>query len=177
MTGRKPKPSALHDLEGTRNRRKNNEPQPSGIPTCPKHLDKAGQAEWKRISAELLSLGLLTAVDRAALAAYCATWSRWINAEQNIQKLGAVIKSPKSGYPVQNPYVGIANTSLDQMRKFLVEFGMTPASRSRLSVADGYDKSEDAFETFMKGIGGADITYGNSYPTDHGQKNIRGKST
>jgi hypothetical protein len=73
--------------------------------------------------------------------------------------------------------VGIANTSLDQMRKFLVEFGMTPASRSRLSVADGDDKNEDAFETFMKGIGGADITYGNSDPTDHGQKNIRGKST
>lgn len=157
MAGRRPKPTALKELEGNPGKRRLNaeEPKPSGIPTCPKHLDKSAKAEWKRISRELITLGLLTSVDRAALAAYCSAWSRWISAEENVQKFGAVIKSPKSGYPVQNPYIGISNTALDQMRKFLIEFGMTPASRSRLHVSDPGEIA-DPFEQFMKGIGAAD---------------------
>jgi P27 family predicted phage terminase small subunit len=119
-------------------------------------LDDAAKLEWKRVSAELVSLNLLTSVDRAALAAYCASWSRWMDAETNVQKYGAVIKSPKSGFPIQNPYVGIANTALDQMRKFLIEFGMTPASRSRIQVASS--SGDDAFTEFMQGIGADDIT-------------------
>jgi P27 family predicted phage terminase small subunit len=177
MAGRKPKPSALHELEGTRNRRKTNEPKPTGVPICPKHLDKTAKQEWKRISAELLSLGLLTSVDRAALAAYCTAWSRWCDAEANIQKDGPVCVSPKSGYPMQSPWVGIANTSMQMMHRFLSEFGMTPASRSRISVANADDSGEDAFETFMKGIGAVDITDGDSRTTNHNEENIRGTGT
>jgi P27 family predicted phage terminase small subunit len=154
MAGRRPKPTALKALAGNPGKRKLNkdEPKPSGTPKCPPHLDKTAKAEWRRVSAELTTLGLLTSVDRAALAAYCAAWSRWVSAELSIQKFGTVIKSPKSGYPVQNPYVGIANTSMDQMRRFAVELGLTPASRSRLHVeADG--QSADPFEAFMAGIG------------------------
>lgn len=157
MAGRKPKPTALKQLNGNPGKRPLNrkEPKFSGTPTCPKHLDKAARAEWKRVSDELSATGLLTTVDRAALAAYCAAWSRWVDAETNIQKFGTVIKSPKSGFPIQNPYVGIANTALDQMRKFAVEFGMTPSSRSRISVTDG-PTSGDPFAEFMASIGGAD---------------------
>lgn len=156
MAGRKPKPTALKELAGNPGHRplNRNEPKPSGVPKCPTHLDAAAKREWKRISAELVSLGLLTSVDRAALAAYCASWSRWIDADANVQKFGSVIKSPKSGFPIANPYVGIGNTALDLMRKFLVEFGMTPASRSRIQVAP--TSSKDPFEEFMKGIGAAD---------------------
>jgi P27 family predicted phage terminase small subunit len=156
--GRKPKPTALKALAGNPGKRalNRNEPRPAGIPTAPKHLDREAKREWKRVSSELIALGLLTSVDRAALAAYCAAYSRWITAEENVQKFGAVIKSPKSGYPIQNPFLGIANTALDQMRKFLTEFGMTPASRSRLSV-DAAATSSDPFAEFMQSIGGTDI--------------------
>jgi P27 family predicted phage terminase small subunit len=170
--GRKPKPSALHELEGTRNRRKNSEPKFSGIPTCPKHLDKNARVEWKRVSSELAAAGLLTIVDRAALAAYCAAWSRWANAEEQVQKFGAVIKSPKSGFPIQNPYVGIANTALDQLRRFAAEFGMTPSSRSRIHVADG-PTSTDPFTEFMQSIGA-----GEEMTTDeHDQEELQRAST
>jgi P27 family predicted phage terminase small subunit len=144
-------------LTGNPGKRKlnQNEPKPMGIPRCPSHLDKLAKAEWVRISKELIAVGLLTSMDRAALAAYCAAWSRWVAAEANIAKYGTVIKSPKSGYPIQNPYVGVANTAVDQMRKFLVEFGMTPASRSRLNVDT--TPPADSFEAFMAGIGADDI--------------------
>jgi P27 family predicted phage terminase small subunit len=127
-----------------------NEPQFGGLPKCPAHLDKNAKAEWRRISRELAAVGLLSAVDRAALAAYCAAWSRWISAEEGIQKHGTVIKSPKSGYPIQNPYVSISNTALDLMRKFLIEFGLTPASRSRISLDLGTGTTEDSFDAFMR---------------------------
>lgn len=157
MAGRRPKPTALRELEGNRGHRPLNrsEPKPSGVPKCPPHLDKVAKQEWRRISSELVALGLLTSVDRAALAGYCAAWSRWVDADSNVQKFGAVIKSPKSGFPIANPYVGIANTASDTMRKFLVEFGMTPASRSRIQVAPVV--TEDPFETFMKGLGADNV--------------------
>jgi P27 family predicted phage terminase small subunit len=159
MPGRKPKPTAIKLLDGNPGHRPINksEPQFSGTPTCPKHLDKVARAEWRRVESELAASGLLTTVDRAALAAYCSAWSRWVNAEESIQKFGAVIKSPKSGFPIQNPYVGIANTAMDQMRKFLVEFGMTPSSRSRVHAADA-PTSADPFQDFMASLGASDIT-------------------
>lgn len=171
MVGRKPKPSALHELEGTRNRHKTrgSEPQFGGAPTCPKHLDKIARAEWKRVSKALTDQNLLTIVDRAALAAYCAAYSRWANAEENLQKFGSVIKSPKSGFPIANPYVGIANTSLTLMRQFLTEFGMTPASRSRIAVADG-NNGDDPFSTFMQSIGALDTDDADHHEEDQLQR-------
>jgi P27 family predicted phage terminase small subunit len=95
---------------------------------------------------------MLTTVDRAALAAYCVNYARWQKAETEIERLGPVVKSPKSGFPIQNPYVAIANTALDLMRKFLIEFGMTPASRSRLHI-DPPGQPQDRFAAFMSGLG------------------------
>lgn len=127
------------------------EPKFGGVAKCPSHLDKVAKAEWRRVSSELEANGLLTAVDRAALAAYCSAYSRWTAAELKIQKHGLVIMTAK-GYPVQNPYVGIANTALDHMRKFASEFGMTPASRTRLTV-ETPTTNEDPFTAFMESIG------------------------
>jgi len=52
-----------------------------------------------------------------------------------IQKYGTMIKSP-SGYPVQSPYLAIANRQAEIMMRIASEFGFTPASRSRISVPD-----------------------------------------
>jgi P27 family predicted phage terminase small subunit len=48
-----------------------------------------------------------------------------------IQKYGTMMKSP-SGYPIQSPYVAIANKQAEIMMKIASEFGFTPASRGRL---------------------------------------------
>lgn len=133
----RPTPTALKILQGNPGKRPLNktEPKPpSGIPQCPSHLNEEARREWRRISRELLSAGLLTRVDRAALAAYCQTWSRWVEAEQQLSKLGenALVVKARSGYPMPNPYIGIANKALELMKGFLIEFGLTPSSRSGL---------------------------------------------
>jgi P27 family predicted phage terminase small subunit len=123
------------------------EPQPTGIPQCPTYLNEVAKREWHRIAPELISLGLLTKVDRAALAAYCVSYSRWVAAEQSVDKYGAVIKVKGSDTPLRNPHINVANLALDQMRKLLVEFGMTPASRSRIQVTP--TATDDPFTEFM----------------------------
>jgi len=42
-----------------------------------------------------------------------------------------MIKSP-NGYPVQSPYLAVANRHADTMIRIASEFGFTPASRTRI---------------------------------------------
>jgi P27 family predicted phage terminase small subunit len=74
----------------------------------------------------------LTNLDRAVLAAYCGSYALWAEATEAIQKYGSMIKSP-SGYPVQSPYLAIANRQAEIMMRIASEFGFTPASRSRIA--------------------------------------------
>ena len=53
-------------------------------------------------------------------------------ATEAMQKYGTMMKSP-SGYPVQSPYVAIANRQAEIMMRIASEFGFTPASRSRIA--------------------------------------------
>jgi P27 family predicted phage terminase small subunit len=70
---------------------------------------------------------------QAALALYCQAWGRWIEAEEALKKHGTMVKSP-NGFPMQSPYLSVANKAMEQLRALLAEFGMTPSSRTRLSV-------------------------------------------
>ena len=70
--------------------------------------------------------------DVAALAAYCGAYALWAKTTEAIQKYGTMVKSP-TGYPIQSPYVSIANRQAEIMMQIASEFGFTPASRSRIS--------------------------------------------
>src|SRR4029078_4474708 len=87
------------------------------------------------MGAHLTPLGILTHLDRSALAAYCGAYALWAEATQAIQKFGAMVKSP-TGYPMQSPYISIANRQAEIMMTIASEFGFTPASRSRIAVPD-----------------------------------------
>ncbi len=147
----KKKPSNVHLLNGNPGKRKINksEPQPKKkLPSCPAHLSGPAKTEWKRISKELYVLGLLTNIDRAALAAYCQAWGRWVTSENNIKKKGVVLKGAKGGY-YQNPHLSIANRAIDLMYKFLTEFGMTPSARTKIEVKDNpNDKEESDWDVY-----------------------------
>lgn len=138
MRGRRPKPTRLKLLTGNPGRRPLNEhePQPEvAIPECPPELSPVAKREWDRLAAELVQLKLLTNLDRAALAAYCGAYALWAEATEQIQKYGTMVKSP-TGYPIQSPYVSIANRQAEIMMRVASEFGFTPASRGRISTPD-----------------------------------------
>ena len=136
MRGRKPKPSRMKVLTGNPGKRALNaeEPIPAPVvPECPPELSPTARREWDRLVADLAPLRLLTSLDRAALAAYCGAYALWAEATEAIQKYGTMVKSP-SGYPMQSPYVAIANRQAEIMLRIAAEFGFTPASRARISL-------------------------------------------
>ena len=47
--------------------------------------------------------------------------------------VGAILRMP-SGYIQQSPWLTIAHKQLELMAKYMVELGLTPASRSRLAI-------------------------------------------
>ena len=135
--GVKPTPTALKLVKGEKKKSRLNpdEPQPElGIPSCPTELSDTVKVEWGRISKELNKLGLITEIDRAALTGYCDAYGRWADASEVLKKTGLIIKSPVQGVPMQNPVLPIINKALAEMKGFLTEFGMTPSSRTRVSV-------------------------------------------
>ena len=109
------------------------EPRPEpALPECPPELSPTAQREWARLTVELSKLNLMTNLDRGALAAYCGAYAVWAEAMEQIQKYGTMVKSP-TGFPIQSPYLAIANRQAEIMMRIASEFGFTPASRSRIS--------------------------------------------
>ena len=135
MRGRRPKPTALKRAAGNPGKRKLNdaEPQPpEDLPDAPPHLSDHAAAEWDRVAGTLHGMGVLTILDRAALAAYCVAYGRWVEAEEKLRETPALVKTP-SGYVQQSPWLTVANKQLELMARYMSEFGMTPASRSRVA--------------------------------------------
>jgi P27 family predicted phage terminase small subunit len=153
MRGRKPLPSNVVRLRGNPGKRRLNDAEPrpaSRVPACPACLGDEARKEWKRLAKELAELGLLTGLDRAMLAAYCHAHALWVQAVASIERYGTMVKSP-NGYPMQSPYVAVANKQVDIMVRIASEFGMTPSSRTRIRV--GEKTPEDPFEAFLQGRG------------------------
>jgi len=135
MRGRRPKPTRLKMLTGNPGKRRLNEDEPRpnpNIPECPPELGPVARTEWDRLVDELAVLRMLTNLDRAALAAYCGAYALWAEATVQLQKYGAMIKSP-TGFPIQSPYLSIVNRQAEIMMRIASEFGFTPASRSRIA--------------------------------------------
>jgi P27 family predicted phage terminase small subunit len=131
MRGRKPTPTALKLITGSRPLNRH-EPKPaSSLPTCPAHLSPSAKAEWKRLAREMHRLGIVSQLDRAALAAYCQAYGRWVEAERKLKDTPALIKLP-SGYIQPSPWLGIANKQLELMHRYMGELGLSPVSRSRV---------------------------------------------
>lgn len=83
---------------------------------------------------------------KLALAAYCTIYSRWKQAELAIQKHGLVFVAA-TGYRQQNPEVSIAASYLKLLHDYISEFGLGPASRSRIKVPTDSSK-EESLEDF-----------------------------
>ena len=77
MAGRKPLPTHLKMVRGTLQKCRMNPDEPTPdpeIPDAPPHLSPEAREEWERLALELYELGILSTIDRAALAAYCQAY-------------------------------------------------------------------------------------------------------
>src|SRR5215813_4818923 len=126
MSGPPKKPSALKLLQGTfrADRTSPNEPKPEiAIPDVPAHLSAEAKAEWERLAPELARLGLLSRIDRGALAGYCEAWSDFVDATRQCATTpdgkDRKVLVTKDGNVIENPYYSIKKRSMEIMHKFL----------------------------------------------------------
>ncbi len=119
-------------------------------PFCPEPVteDPDALAIWQRLVPELIKAGLITPIFEGMLAAYCMVFARWIEAERELRKTAKLVKSP-SGYPLQNPWLAIANRAIEQMRQLGSELGLSPAALTRASRSVQLDLFEEKLQEHL----------------------------
>ena len=151
--GPRPKSTRLKLLEGNRGKRtlNNLEPAPRVVEfksaQPPKFLDKVARMEWNRVAPKLIDLRVLTELDLSHLAMYCKSFSLWIVAIAKVDKLGLLVIGAKGGL-VRNPAIKISRDALQDATKLGLEFGITPASRSRIKIVEPEPEDTHADEFF-----------------------------
>ncbi len=142
--GPAPKPAAVKRLEGNPGKRQIKgapQPQPQA-PSCPSWLSAEARTEWQRLAPELERMGLLTALDQAAFACYCAAYAHWRDCQRVIEEEGPLYVTP-AGRLRERPEVEMAKQAARAVREFAAEFGLTPSSRGRMNIGrDGGGEAE-----------------------------------
>lgn len=149
LRGPAPKPSSIEQAEGNPGKRAINhrEPKPrAGRPKMPKYLDVRARKEWKRLCPVLERMRVLTEADGIALANLCVDCSLLQQAQESLGKTGLLTKTAKTGVIHQNPLLNVVGVTTDRVTRGLREFGLTPASRSRVQATE---EAKDDFAALL----------------------------
>ena len=140
--GPKPKPTAMLKLSGskwvneTRSGRDKEPAVEAAMPKCPTWLkDRRARAHWRKTVKSLMEIGVLAAIDGDALARLCMTYSRYIDAQAELDESGEVCLNNK-GVPVSSPWSRVVESLAAQLLKLETEFGLTPSSRTRVHATE-----------------------------------------
>lgn len=154
--GRPPKPTALKILQGNPGKRKLNpdEPKPSAPrkKRPPEHLHRYAKELWIQYVPELERLGLLSLLDTGLLEMGCSAYAEWRLAHEALEEHGRIqeiIREDGSTYRQQSPEVSMAKQAYEQYRGFCNEFGLSPASRTRINGPSSGDLNAKEEERFF----------------------------
>jgi P27 family predicted phage terminase small subunit len=170
MRGRKPKPAALQMAAGDPRKQGMGklaeklaaEPKASkGLPDCPRHLKGRARHAWTFWVAELEGMGLDRRPDSMMLEGACVNYARAVEADLIVAKDGMIVEEiamigENHDEPVvmkrrYHPAITVSNAAWRQVRAFCGEFGLSPVSRTRLSI----EKKDSAVEDLMSILGKA----------------------
>jgi P27 family predicted phage terminase small subunit len=125
-------------------------------PTIPRGLCKVAKAKWREMVGDLGRNGVLSSDTREMLVSYCTIFAKWMEARQKVEETGLAIEGvDKLGQLVitRNPYVAEMHKFREQLNKLLPEFGLTPASRQKLTSLKLDDNKDDPFAKIMARMG------------------------
>lgn len=156
MPGRRPTPTALKLVKGNPGKRAVNkkEPKPKRVlPSCPAHLSDDAKVAWGRLVVLLDRMGVLTEADTFALERLCDCYADILACRELIERDGrtyTTIDQNGNTLVKNNPAVNQLRAADAQFKSYLVEFGLTPAARTKLEVnnPDGDDKKDPIGEYF-----------------------------
>ncbi|WP_413499193.1 phage terminase small subunit P27 family [Buttiauxella gaviniae] len=154
MSGPPRTPTALRLVKGNPSKRALNkdEPKPpSGVPPIPKHFNKQEKYWFKRIGEELNCTNVITQLDGMALELLIGAYVEWRKHRDVIEQVGETynVKTMTGETLVKaHPQVAMMADAWKRLRGMMTEFGMTPASRSKVS-SSGKGEA-DPLEEFLK---------------------------
>jgi P27 family predicted phage terminase small subunit len=161
LRGPAPKPTALRVIEGNRSRRPlpKNEPQYEAYkPKRPDTLTPAAGKIWDELVAEMNRVKLLRKVDEYALAQLCEDQALLNEMQAGLQQMAAAFRKQATdqGKELPGPPLLVMMRSTEGRRMMssirelstLVilqrrEFGLTPASRTRVSTIGEKTEAQD----------------------------------
>ena len=140
--GRPPKPTALKKLEGNPGKRALNVAEPQALPLRlppPEWLSEIGQQAWRDILEELECSRIVTRLDNQALELLCAAYAEFRECLAFVAEHGRTYATTteEGGEMVRAyPEVAMMQDAWKRCNSMLGNFGMTPAARVRVKVAD-----------------------------------------
>jgi P27 family predicted phage terminase small subunit len=150
MASPKRKPATLKLVEGRGNGRDSGGRKVSAPPlfkrippTAPDFLDGEARALWERVVPELARLDLVKPIDAEALAAYCLTWQRLVDAQAIIAAEGLLATNSQGR--VRHPAVAVVEAASKDLRAWAAEFGLTPSAESKLKAPEAPDGDANPF--------------------------------
>lgn len=137
--GPKPLPSNVRDFASADTRSRANPDEPvfeTDKLECPERFKgDMKQDFWDHAVPQLVKAGVATNIDQYALEALIQKWADYRVAQAKVDEHGFLIRTP-SGYPQLSPYYSIATKALKDFQSLMVEFGMTPSSRTNIKVTE-----------------------------------------
>ncbi len=152
--GRKPKAREVQLAEGAHiknpQRFRNEVPKTmTAEPVRPPHLEGYAGDEWSRVEQVMRAAGMWSATYQVTLELYVESYANYRSALTGIVKYGHAIKSGTTadGTVVwrRNPVAVELHKYKDEVLKLLAELGLTPSSRSRLSLPSDPGLDDDPF--------------------------------
>jgi P27 family predicted phage terminase small subunit len=150
MRGRKPRPTHLRVLDGTRGKipADRNQPKPHGdLFEPPADLIPQAIPFWTEAIADA-PRGLLKRLDKRALAIWATAAYMHADAAGKVSRSGTIVQSQATGAVYQHPALSIMNRQALIMLRAAAELGFTPSARTRIHVTregdDGNPFSEFA---------------------------------
>ena len=90
---------------------------------------------------ELARLKLLSRMTRASLASYCESWAAFVEATKVVHEEGVVTEG-RSGQMV-HPAFKAQMTASAELRRWAIEYALTPASEQRVKPVEEPDAVSD----------------------------------
>jgi P27 family predicted phage terminase small subunit len=153
MRGRRPQPSTLRILHGSRKPLNSEEPSSpllKRMPQAPEFLDDEGKRAWSAEGRRLIKAGLLTALDLTMFGTWCIWYSKRDLASRAVNQSGVVVRANGVGNPYINPYMSVISMCSKAMHQIEIEFGLSPASRSKVKSLNPAQR--DLFSDFLDGV-------------------------
>lgn len=147
--GNRPKPSHLRVVEGNRGKRSINkaEPKPQRtIPSPPDHLADVAKVAWGRMTVILDRMGVLTEADVFALERMTDVYAEILHHRERLKAEGwtQVVETGAGSQMIRaNPSAALLADADRRFKGYLIEFGLTPAARTRVNASGEADKGED----------------------------------